>query len=82
MIVVVHPKHNCPPSQATTCANRKRLLKVALDENSKCSMSDVWHFKKETLQNKSEDAHGCRHPHQANSEVTQFIIQKKKGDGP
>lgn len=41
-------------------------------------MSDAWHFKKETLQNKSEDAPGCAHPHQANSEVTQFIIQKKK----
>lgn len=47
-------------------------------------MSDAWHFKKETLQNKSEDAPGCAHPHQANSEVTQFIIQKKKKkrDGP
>lgn len=45
-------------------------------------MCDI--FKKQTLQNKSEDANSCAHPHQANSEVTQFIIQKKKKkrDGP
>lgn len=30
-----------------------------------------------------EDAPGCAHPHQADSEVTQLIIHKKnKRDGP
>lgn len=39
-------------------------------------MCDI--FKTETLQNQPEGAHGCAHPRQANSEVTQFIIQKEK----